>query len=322
MADWLDRSVSLYYPGKGFHCDSSCPLNDALEHILETANRYPLLTAAQEIELGRQIRAWQDHPEGPDNAPRLVQRRGRRALEKFLLCNLRLAHYIARRYKDRGVPMEDLIQAAAEGLLQAYKRFDPAKGYKSSSYACWWAQQACQVIVAQQGNGLRLPTSISEQLRKATRLTQQLSAQLGREPTDAELEAAMDLKPGGLSDLRASGRKADVLSLDYQARASENDTRGTLLDTTPGGDDPASDLERLEVQRMLADLLEHTSALTPQQRHLLRCRFMSTEKPPSLARLASQLNMNRETLRRMERSALEALRGLLPASIGDYRALL
>jgi RNA polymerase sigma factor (sigma-70 family) len=297
-------------------------LDDALEHILSTANRFPLLTAAQEIELGRQIRAWQDHPEGPEQAPRLVQKRGQRALEKFLLCNLRLAHYIARRYRDRGVPMEDLIQAAAEGLLQAYRRFDPAKGYRSSSYACWWAQQACQVIVAQQGNGLKLPTSISEQLRKAARLTQQLSAQLAREPTDAELEAAMDLKPGGLAELRASGRKADVLSLDYKGRHTEADPRITLLDATPGDDDPASDLERQEVQVMLADLLEHTSVLTPQQRYLLRCRFMSTDKPPSLARLASQLNMNRETLRRMERSALEALRGVLPDSIADYRALL
>jgi RNA polymerase sigma factor (sigma-70 family) len=299
-------------------------LEDALEHILSTANRFPLLTAGQEIELGRQIRAWQDHVDGPDGAPSLVQRRGRRALDKFLLCNLRLAHYIARRYKDRGVPMEDLVQAASEGLLQAYKRFDPAKGYRSSSYACWWAQQACQVIVAQQGNGLKLPTSISEALRKASRVTQILAARLNREPTDAELEEAMDMKPGGLSELRANGRKADVLSLDFQDKRQSGggDPRSSLLDTTAGADDPAADLERQEIRVILADILEHSSALTPQQRHLLRCRYLETDKAPSLARMASQLNMNRETLRRVERSALETLRGLLPSTTRDYRALL
>jgi len=252
---------------------TSIRLAETIEHLLEAANRYPLLTPLQEIELGRQIRAWQDHPGGPDQAPRLTQKRGQRALEKFLLCNLRLAHFIARRYQNRGVPMEDLMQAASEGLLSAYKRFDPAKGCRSSSYACWWAQQACQVIVAQQGNGLRLPTTVSEQLRKATRVTQILTARLNRD---------------------------------------------TLIDVTQGGEDPSAALERREISALLADLVNHSEALSPQQRHLLRCRYLQTDKPPSIARLASQLNMNRETLRRMERAALDILKALLPETTPDY----
>lgn len=293
---------------------------ETIEHLLEAASRYPLLTPAQEIELGRQIRAWQDHPDGPDQAPRLVQKRGQRALEKFLLCNLRLAHFIARRYQNRGVPMEDLMQCASEGLLQAYKRFDPAKGYRSSSYACWWAQQACQIVVAQQGNGLRLPTTISEQLRKVARVNQILTTRLNREPTDAELEEALELKTGGLSELRANGRRADVRSLDAHLQ-SDGDGH-TLLDITQGHEDPAAALERQEIQTLLSDLVDHSPALSPQQRFLLRCRYFHPDKAPSIARLASQLNMNRETLRRMERSALEILKGLLPETTQAYRALL
>ncbi len=295
---------------------TSIRLAETIEHLLEAANRYPLLTPLQEIELGRQIRAWQDHPGGPDQAPRLTQKRGQRALEKFLLCNLRLAHFIARRYQNRGVPMEDLMQAASEGLLSAYKRFDPAKGCRSSSYACWWAQQACQVIVAQQGNGLRLPTTVSEQLRKATRVTQILTARLNREPTDEELEDAMDLKPGGLNELRANGRRADVRSFDARLKGDDGDT--TLIDVTQGGEDPSAALERREISALLADLVNHSEALSPQQRHLLRCRYLQTDKPPSIARLASQLNMNRETLRRMERAALDILKALLPETTPDY----
>jgi len=295
-------------------------LAETIEHLLEAASRYPLLTASQEIELGRQIRAWQDFPGGPDAAPPMVQKRGRRALEKFLLCNLRLAHFISRRYQNRGVPMEDLMQCASEGLLQAYKRFDPSKGYRSSSYACWWAQQACQIVVAQQGNGLRLPTTVSEQLRKATRVAQILTTRLNREPTDAELEEALELKPGGLSELRANGRRADVRSLDAQLR--DEGTGHTLLDITQGDEDPSATLERQEIQTLLSDLVENSPALSPQQRFLLRCRYFHQGKPPSIARLASQLNMNRETLRRMERSALEILKGLLPETTLAYRSLL
>jgi RNA polymerase sigma factor (sigma-70 family) len=298
-------------------------LAETIDHLLEAASRHPRLSASQEIILGRQIRAWQDFPGGPEEAPPLVQKRGRRALEKFLLCNLRLAHFISRRYQNRGVPMEDLMQCASEGLLQAYKRFDPSKGYRSSSYACWWAQQACQIVVAQQGNGLRLPTTVSEQLRKATRVAQILRARLNREPTDAELEEALDLKPGGISELRGSGRRADVRSLDALLPSQRDEGTGhTLLDITQGNEDPAIALERQEIQSLLSDLVENSPALSAQQRFLLRCRYFHQGKPPSIARLASQLNMNRETLRRMERAALEILKGLLPETTAAYRSLL
>ena len=296
-------------------------MTETLDYLLEVAARYPLLTAQQEIELGRQIRCWQDHPEGPAAAAPPVQRRGKRALDKFLLCNLRLAHYVARRYASRGVPMEDLMQAAAEGLLSAYKRFDPTKGYRSSSYAVWWAQQACQVIVAQQGNGLRLPTTVSEQLRKTARVTQVLTEELNRQPTHAEIEERAGLKPGQLAELRASGRRADVRSLDATLLKTGEAGSQTLLDLIESADDPAAALERRELQALLLDLIEHTSALSPQQRYLIQCRYLS-DQPPSIARLASQLNLNRETCRRMERTALQILKGLLPIEIQDCQALL
>lgn len=291
-----------------------------LDFLLDQAARHPLLTAKQEIELGRQIRAWQDHPDGPEQAPERIRRRGERALHKFLLCNLRLAHYVARRYSNRGVDMADLMQAASEGLLVAYKRFKPAMGYRSSSYAVWWAQQACQVLVAQQGNGLRLPTTVSEQLRKVSRVTQLLFEQHGREPTPDEIEVAAGLRKGQLQELRAGGRRADVRSLDA-ALVEGTGTTTTLLDVVAITNDPAEAMERRELQRLLHQAIATSTALTPQQRVVLQCRYLNLE-PPSIARLASQLNMNRETLRRMERQALRILKSVLPPEIRDYQAML
>ena len=294
---------------------------ETIDFLLDRAARYPLLTPQQEIELGRMIRAWQDHPGGPDAAPPAVQRRGRRALDKFLSCNLRLAHYVARRYANRGVPLEDLFQAAAEGLLVAYKRFKPAMGYRSSSYSIWWAQQACQTLVAQQGNGMRLPTAVSEALRKIARVNAVLSEQLGREPTPEEIDAAAGLKSGQAQDLREGGRRAAVRSLDLVLREPGGGSGGTtLLDLTASSSDPALELERCDLQRLLRDLVNTTTALTPQQRVLIQCRYLQAN-PPSIARLASQLHMNRETCRRMEKSALRILKGLLPSEMQDYPEL-
>lgn len=290
------------------------------DFLLKAASRHPLLTAEQEIQLGRAIRAWQDHDGGPDEAPPGVRRRGQRALDRFVLSNLRLAHYVARRYANRGVDMADLMQAAAEGLMAAYKRFDPSLGYRSSSYACWWAQQACQVLVAQQGNGLKLPTTVSEKLRRVTRVSQRLISELGRLPTNEEIGEASGLTPAQLDDLRATRKRADVVSLNG-AIASSISGRQSLMDVVEGGADPALELEREELQQMLHTLINDSPAFTPQQRVVLQCRYL-VEKPPPIARLASELNMNRETLRRQERAALQLLRSLLPPEIEAYRALL
>lgn len=285
---------------------------ETVDFLLEQAARYPLLTTQQEIELGRLIRAWQDHPDGPDQAPAPIKRRGQRALQRFLQGNLRLAHYVARRYANRGVPIEDLMQAAAEGLLTAYKRFKPAMGYRSSSYAVWWAQQSCQQLVAQQGTGVRLPTTVSERLRKVTKATAALTQQLGREPTIAEVEHAVGLKSGQLLELQHGARRADVRSLDATIGDS---AQLTLMDVTGASGDPQDELERLDQHRLLRELVATTSAITPQQRVLIECRYLC-DNPLSIAKLASQLNMNRETLRRMEKQALRILGSLLPSGIG------
>lgn len=290
------------------------------DHLLKAASRYPLLTAGQEIQLGRAIRTWQDHEGGPSQAPARIRRRGQRALDRFVLSNLRLAHYVARRYANRGVEMQDLMQAATEGLLAAYKRFDPSLGYRSSSYACWWAQQACQVLVAQQGNGLKLPTTVSEKLRRVTRVSQRLISELGRLPTSEEIGEAAGLTAAQLDDLRATRKRADVVSL-HGAIAGSISGRQQLMDVVEGGADPAQAVEREELQQMLHTLINTSPAFTPQQRVVLQCRYL-VEKPPPIARLASELNMNRETLRRLERAALQLLRSLLPPEIEAYRALL
>lgn len=279
------------------------------DFLSRVAARYPLLRPQDEIELGRAIRAWQDHPDGPTAAPIKVQRRGKRAQERFLLSNLRLAAYIARRYANRGVPMEDLVQSATEGLLQAVRRFDPTTGYRFSSYAVWWAQQACQIAVATQAGGLKLPTTVSEALRRVSRAANRLRIELNRLPTDEEIEAAAKLKPGQLRQLRQAARAADTRSLHDRVTRGGGDGDGShtwielLADTTH----PSEEIELQDLHRSLHQLVETSPTLTAQQREVLRCRYL-IPTPMTHVAIASKLNINRETCRRMERRALHALR--------------
>lgn len=277
------------------------------DFLSRTAARYPLLQPQEEIALGRAIRAWQDHPGGPDQAPVAVQRRGRRAQDRFLLCNLRLAHYIARRFHGRGVPPEDLIMCATEGLLTAVRRFDPVAGCRFSSYAVWYAQQACQVAVASQGTGLKLPTTVSEALRRVSRATTRLRGELNRQPTDEEVEEAAKLKPGQLRQLRNAARTADTRSLHDVVGSSGDGDGITWIDLLSADDQPAQDIEQRDLRRALHQLVETTPFLTPQQREILRCRYL-IPTPMTLVQVASKLNINRESCRNMERRGLQVLK--------------
>jgi len=277
------------------------------DFLSRTAARYPLLRPEQEIELGRQIRAWRDHPDGPQAAPKPIRRRGERAQQRFLLCNLRLAHYIARRFNNRGVPMEDLIQSATEGLLQAVQRFDPTAGNRFSSYAVWWAQQACQIAVATQGTGIKLPTTTSEALRRVSRATTRLRGELNREPTAEEIEEGAKLKPGQLLQLRTAARAADTRSLDAPMRGDDGRGDAAWLDLITTEPEPGSQLEAQDLRRSLRRLVETTPTLTPQQREILQCRYLNPQ-PMSLVQIASRLHLNRESVRRLERSAMAILR--------------
>lgn len=277
------------------------------DFLTRAAARYPLLKPEQEIELGRQIRQWRDHADGPEAAPLAVRRRGERAQRRFLLCNLRLAHYIARRFAGRGVPMDDLVQSATEGLMQAVQRFDPQAGNRFSSYAVWWAQQACQIAVATQGNSIRLPIATSEALRRVSRTHSRLRLELNREPSADEIEAGANLKPGQLQQLRISARVASTTSLDAPLGNGMSGGSCSFHDLIAADDDQQCQLESSDMQRSLRQLVETTPTLTPQQREILQCRYLH-QPPLSLVATASRLNLNRETVRRMERNALQILR--------------
>ena len=179
---------------------------------LDTIGRIPLLTPAEEIELGVIIQRWQQHPEP---CPPGIKRRGMRARDRFVQANLRLAvSYVSKRcwrlVKTHG--QEDLIQAANMGLITAAERFDPARGYRYSTYAYWWIRQAVSRWADQHSRAIVIPGSHCQHLGRIGPIKNRLEQELGRVPSREEIAAELGVSLRVLEQVLENGRS--IASLD------------------------------------------------------------------------------------------------------------
>jgi RNA polymerase primary sigma factor len=178
---------------------------------LDSIGRIPLLTPAEEIQLGTAIQRWRQHPEP---VPPGLRRRGMRARDRFVQANLRLAvSYVSKRCNRlaRIHGSEDLIQAANMGLITAAERFDPARGYRFSTYAYWWIRQAVNRWVDQHGRSISIPGSHSQHLGRIGPITRRLESELGRSPTRQEIADALGTSVAVLEQVLENGRPVGSL---------------------------------------------------------------------------------------------------------------
>src|SRR6187399_1301413 len=153
---------------------------------LREIGQIPLLTPQQEIELAAKIK-----------------RGDKEARALMIRSNLRLVVKIAHDYANLGLPLLDLISEGNIGLMKAVERFDPAKGGKLSTYAAWWIKQSIKRALANQSKTIRLPVHLVDKISKMRRTAMQLTEQLGREPTDEELAAELQIPTSKVAHLKS-----------------------------------------------------------------------------------------------------------------------
>ena len=268
--------------------DAAASADSVLAVFLREVNRYPLLTAEEEIALGKAL------AQGGEAAAA--------ARERLTHCNLRLVVAVARRYLGRGLDLLDLVQEGSIGLQRAIEKWDYTKGFRFSTYAYWWIRQAITRAIADQARTIRLPVHVTEFVGEITRAQRALSVELDREPSDEEVAARLGVTTEKVTEaLRALKRP---ISLETPVGDEGEATVGDLVG------DPSDSLEELAEQTNLADLIEDAlSKLTPREAQVLRLRFgLLDDQNRHLAEIGQALGVSRERVRQIEAEALAKLR--------------
>ncbi len=259
---------------------------DSLRVYLREIGRHRLLKGAEEIELGRAVRDGNSE-----------------ARAKLIQSNLRLVVSIAKKYTNRGLSFQDLIQEGGLGLIRAVEKFDPERGFKFSTYATWWVRQAITRALADKSRGIRVPVHVSESMSKLRRTVRQLTEELGRKPSMDEIATSSGLSRDKV--MLTIGAFREMVSLDAKLKDESDTLVADLIEdrTVPT---PERAAEEGLLTRKVASLI---SRLTDREQDIIKLRYgLDCEVPKSLEELSNLLGVSRERVRQIECRALKKLR--------------
>ena len=298
---------------------------DSIRIYLQEIGRIRLLRAEEEIELARKIadlleleqqreKLLQDLKRVPNERewaqavgmelPAFRRRvyLGRRAKEKMVQSNLRLVVSIAKKYMNRGLSFQDLIQEGSLGLIRAAEKFDHEKGYKFSTYATWWIRQAITRAIADQSRTIRLPVHLYETISRIKKTTKILSQEMGRKPTEEEIATHMEMT---IEKLRFIAKSAQLpISLETPIGKEEDSRLGDFIEAD--GETPEDDVSKNLLREDLEQVLD---SLSPRERDVLRLRYgLDDGRMKTLEEIGQLFDVTRERIRQIEAKALRKLR--------------
>ena len=311
--------------------------NDLLRSYLRDIGRVPLLSHEQEITFGRQVQECMqvekaeheiieltgDKPSIEELANKLnlststIEKRlkvGKKAKERMVAANLRLVVTIAKRYMktDDDIELLDLIQEGTIGLVRGVEKFDPARGYKFSTYVFWWIRQGITRSIAEKMRAIRPPIYITEMLNKLKRGQRELSQELSRTPTLSELAKYVELPEEDVKDFMCKAGQP----VSFETKADDGEDT-VLLDLLNGNGDLKVEILE-ETNCMRNDLHSLLNQLPDLQCRVLIMRYgMDGDEPMSLTGIGEVLGITRDRVRNLERDGLRGLRRLSD-NVKDY----
>lgn len=270
---------------------SSINTDDSVRIYLQQIGKIPLLSIAEELKIAKKIQ--EEHCEMSKNI--------------LVNANLRLVVSIAKKYIGRGLSFLDLIQEGNMGLMKAAERFDYTKGYKFSTYATWWVQQAITRAIADKARIIRLPIHMIESLSKIRKATIDLTTDLGRTPTKQEIAYKLGLSVNKLTALVKSAQS--TISIESPANQKEDSTKIADYIVDESTITPDS---RVSQENLFDDIRKMLNQLSPKEKDVLILRYgldnNGTKK--TLDEIGSQYGVSRERIRQIENRAISKLKKL------------
>lgn len=270
---------------------TSINTDDSVRIYLQQIGKIPLLSSAEELQVAKKIK--EENCEMSKNI--------------LVNANLRLVVSIAKKYIGRGLSFLDLIQEGNMGLMKAAERFDYTKGYKFSTYATWWVQQAITRAIADKARIIRLPIHMIESLSKIRKTTLDLTTELGRAPTKQEIAYRLGLSINKLTSLVKSAQS--TISIESPANQKEDSTKIADYIVDESTITPDS---RVSQENLFDDIRKMLNQLSPKEKDVLILRYgldnNGTKK--TLDEIGSQYGVSRERIRQIENRAISKLKKL------------
>lgn len=265
--------------------------DDSVKIYLQQIGKIPLLKGDKEIEIAKRIKENNDE----------------KAKQILVNSNLRLVVSIAKKYIGRGLSFLDLIQEGNLGLIKAAERFDYTKGYKFSTYATWWIQQAITRAIADKSRLIRLPVHMIETLNKIRKTTTDLSVELGRIPTKDEIAYRLGITVSKLGQLISQAQ--ETVSIETPTNQKEE---SSILGDFIVDEESVSPDVKVTQENMFGDIRKILNQLSPKERDVLIMRYGLNEdgQKKTLEEIGNRYGVSRERIRQIENRAISKLKKL------------
>lgn len=260
----------------------------SLDKYLVEIGRVELITAQEEVELARRIKAGDQ-----------------RALDRLTRANLRFVVSVAKQYQNQGLTLPDLINEGNIGLIKAAKRFDETRGFKFISYAVWWIRQSILQALAEQARIVRLPLNKIGSIGKVNRAYSELEQRLERAPSAQELAQHLEISVKDVKQvLESNGRH---ISMD--APLTEGDESSSNMYDLLDNDSLGAPEDKLIYQSLQKEINRSLSTLTNREADVLKLYFgLDGNRQMSLDEIGYRFDLTRERVRQIKEKAVRRLR--------------